>query len=253
MAQATWRSHSRGVRLTHGLLRGFRPPSEETAFLIAFSAVVLAVVILHARGAVKPRAEAFPGVADTTIAAPAPALPGVPLVQPVVPPPPVTLPLAERPAVPPPAPQSTLLTQPAVPMSVRSVDLKTLPALNNLTTQTGTSFDPQRVTYGQLSGAGEIALVSLQADGTAGTLAVAVVGIGKDGPQVLTLLTPDKTSRSRLNVTLDNGAVVMIQGVLGPEDPLCCPSQTKRSYYAWDGSRLQLQREVTSQNIGAKN
>jgi hypothetical protein len=138
-------------------------------------------------------------------------------------------------------------------MSIRSVDLQTLPALNNLTTQTGAAFDPQRVTYGDLTGAGEVALVPLRSDGTAGMLAVAVVGIGKDGPQVLALLSPDKSTRSQLNVTLEGGLIVMTRGVLGDEDPLCCPSQTRRGYYAWDGARLQLQREVTTQNVSAKN
>jgi hypothetical protein len=175
--------------------------------------------------------------------------------QPVVPPPPaVTAPPTEDVAVPPPPMQVQQPVQaPARPLTVRSVDLETLPALNNLATQTGASFDPQRVTYGNLAGAGEVALVALQSDGSAGTLAVAVVGIRNDRPQVLTLLAPDKTPRSRLNVSLDNGEIVMTQGVLGPEDALCCPSETKRSYYEWDGSRLQLQREVTTPNLSAKN
>jgi hypothetical protein len=109
------------------------------------------------------------------------------------------------------------------------------------------------VTYGDLGGAGQVALVPLQSGGTAGTVAVAVLGVGKDGPQAFALLTPDSASRTRLGVTLDSGLLVMTQGILGDEDPLCCPSQTKRSYFAWDGTRLQLQREVTTANVSAKN
>ena len=251
MAQATWHSHGRGFRLTHGLFRGFKPPGEETAFLLAFSAIILAVVVLHFRGAIKPRPEASPGVAIEAAALKPVEVPlaGPANTQPVVPPPPVTSP-ADVPAA-----QPSILTQPAVYPSVPigAVDLPTFPALINLTSQTGTSFDPRLVTYGDLAGAGQVALVPLQSGGTAGTLAVAVLGVVKDGPQVLALLSPDTASRSRLGVTLDNGILVTNRGILGDEDPLCCPSQTKRSYYTWDGARLQLQREVTTENVSAKN
>lgn len=253
MAQATWHSHGRGYRLTHGFLRGFKLPSEDTAFLLAFSAIMLAVVVLYARGAVKPRPETSPGIAIQAAALKPVEVPVAGPVnnQPVMPPPPVTAPLADQPAVP-----STVLTRPAQQfpkVPIGAIDLPTFPALINLTSQTGTSFDPSLVTYGDLDGAGQIALVPLQSGGTASTLAVAVLGTGKDGPQVLALLAPDTASRSRLGVTLDNGQLVMNQGVLGDEDPLCCPSQTKRSYYTWDGARLHLQREVTTTNPSAKN
>jgi hypothetical protein len=252
LAQATWHSHGRGYRLAHGLFRGFKPPSEETAFLLAFGAIILAVVVLHARGAIKPRPEASPGVAiEAAALKPVEvAVAGPVNTQPVIPPPPMTAPLAGPPVAP-----STLTLPaqafPAVPIG--AVDLETFPALINLATQTGTSFDPRLVTYGDLDGAGQVALVPLQSGGTAGTLAVAVLGVGKDGPQVLALLAPDTASRSRLGVTLDGGQLVMTQGVLGDEDPLCCPSQTRRTYYTWDGTRLQLQREVTTANPSAKN
>jgi len=253
LAQATWHSHSRGYRLTHGFLRGLKPPSEQTAFMLAFSAVVLAVVVLHFRGAIKPRPEASPGVAIEAAALKPVEVPlaGPANTQPVVPPAPITVPLADAPAVPMTAPAQPAQAFPAVPIG--AIDLETFPALINLTTQTGSTFDPRLVTYGDLNGAGQVALVPLQSGGTAGTLAVAVLGVGNDGPQVLALLAPDTASRSRLGVTLDNGLLVMTRGVLGDEDPLCCPSQMKRSYYTWDGSHLQLQREVTTANVSAKN
>jgi hypothetical protein len=248
VAQATWHSHGRGFRFTHGFLRGFKPPSEETAFLLAFSAIILAVIVLHARGAVKPRPEVSPGIAIEAVALTPVEVPLVGPIntQPVMPPPPVAAPLTDAPAVPMPA-----QAFPAVPIG--AIDLETFPALTNLTNQTGTTFDSRLVTYGDLAGAGQVALVPLQSGGTAGTLAVAVLGVGKDGPQAFALLTPDTASRNRLGVTLDNGLIVMTQGILGEEDPLCCPSQTKRSYFAWDGSRLQMQRELTTTNVSAKD
>ena len=53
-------------------------------------------------------------------------------------------------------------------------------------------FDPSLVTYGELAGAGDVALAPLQSGGTAGTLAIAVVGVNRDGPRVLALLTPEE-------------------------------------------------------------
>jgi hypothetical protein len=121
-------------------------------------------------------------------------------------------------------------------------------ALRNLVAQTGLSMDRELVTYGVVAGAGDVAIVPLLSSGSGGTMAVAVVGIGRDGPQVLALLTPDSSARGRIRVAVEGGQLVSSIAVLGPEDALCCPSQTKRIYYGWDGTRLRMEREVTSQN-----
>jgi hypothetical protein len=98
-----------------------------------------------------------------------------------------------------------------------------------------------------------VALVPLQSGGSAGTLALAIVGSGAGGPRVLTLYTPDAASRAKLRGGLEAGNLVVTTAVLGDEDPLCCPSATKRSYYTWVEGRLQLQREVTTANASAKD
>jgi hypothetical protein len=244
MAHATWHYAKPGFRNT-GLVRGFKPPSEETAILVLIGAIIAAVVILHMRDAVKPRPDASPGIAIEAVALTPVEVPlaGPRIAEPVVPPPPVAMAPEDKqavPALPPPA-------------SVRTLDLANMTALRNLAKQTGADLDPSRTSYGDLSGAGDVALVPLQSGGSAGTLGVAVIGGGRDGGQMLTLVMPDATSRARLRVELETGELVVTTAVLGPEDPLCCPSSTRRSYYTWDGAKLQLQRVVTAENVSAKN
>jgi hypothetical protein len=133
------------------------------------------------------------------------------------------------------------------------MDFNTLPAVRNLVAQTGTAVDPRLATYGELTGAGEVALVPLQSGGTSGTSAIAIVGNGREGVQVLTLLTPDAATRNRLHAALENGELVVTTAVLGDEDPLCCPSTTQRSYYTWAAQQLRLQRAQTTANASAKD
>jgi len=178
---------------------------------------------------------------------------------PVVPPPPViepqsvapfsipALPLEERPAISRAAvePSQPRASQPA---SIREVDVASLLAIRNLVTQTGLSIDPARVSYGDVAGLCEVAIVPMQSGGTGGTLAIAVLNMGSEGPQVLALLTPDFAERGRMRVAIEGGQIVASIGLLGPEDPLCCPSQTKRIYYYWNGAHLLMDRQITTIN-----
>lgn len=231
MAQAIWHSATSRTHTHRSWLRKFKLPSEESAVIIAIAAVVFAVVVLHQRDAVKPRPEAVPG---TAIEAASLTPIEVPLAGP----------RSDAPVVPPP---------PIINLTIRNVDFDAMPAVRNLIAQTGAVLDPRLVTYGDLTGAGEVALVPLQSGGTAGTSAIAVIGNGTGGPRVLTLLTPDAATRNRLRASLEDGNLVVTTAVLGDEDPLCCPSTTKRSFYTWDGSRLLLQREATTANLSAKD
>ena len=174
-------------------------------------------------------------------------------VQSVAPPGIPALPLEERPAIPRPAvqPSQPLAGQPA---SIRDVDVANLLAIRNLMTQTGLSVDPALVSYGEVARLGEVAVAPMQSGGTGGTLAIAVVSMGSEGPQVLALLTPDSAARGRMRVTVEGGQIVASVALLGPEDPLCCPGLTKRIYYYWDGARLLIDRQITSVNApSAKN
>jgi hypothetical protein len=140
------------------------------------------------------------------------------------------------------------------PTSIREVDVASLPAVRNLVMQTGLSVDPAIVSYGDVAGLGEVAIVPMQSGGSGGTLAIAVLAMGREGPQALALLTPDSASRGRMRVAIERGQIVASIGLLGPEDPLCCPSQTKRVYYYWNGANLLMDRQITSVNApGAKD
>jgi len=219
-----------------------------------------AVVFLQLQGMTRPRSAESPGIGIAATG----ALPAVP------PPPaiesrsgaPASIPalaLEERPAIPRAAAEPTqpLATQPTMasqPAQIRDVDVANLLAMRNLVAQTGLSIDPALISYGDVARLGEVAIVPMQSGGTGGTLAVAVLAMGREGPQVLALLTPDSAARGRMRVAVEGGQIVASIGLLGPEDPLCCPSQTKRIYYYWNGASLLMDRQITSVNApSAKN
>ena len=166
--------------------------------------------------------------------------------------------------VPPPIPATQAMSEatrpsqaePPVPLpaaratSIREADLSTLPALQNLLAPIGGAFDRASVSYATLTGAGEVAIVPIQSGGTAGNLAVAVIGMGGSGAQVFSLLTPDSATRG-LRVTAEEGQLVATTSVPGSEDPLCCPSQLRRTYYVWDGAKLRVERQVTVPNASS--
>jgi len=231
---------------------------------MAICAIVGAVVFLQLQGLTRPRPVESPGVSIEATGA-LPAVPPPPVIEPqsVAPASIPALPLEERPAVPraavePSQPSANPLAagHAAVPQaaSITDVDVTGLPAMRNLMTQTGLSVDPALVSYGNVAGLGEVAVVPMQSGGSGGTLAIAVLAMGREGPQVLALLTPDSAARSRMRVTVEGGQIVAAIAVLGPEDPLCCPSMTKRIYYYWNGASLLMDRQITSVNApSAKN
>jgi len=248
MAQTAWHTsnpsfYPRGLHLPRF---GFRPPSQEAGLAFAIAVIVGAVVFLQLQGIARPRAAESPGIGIEATGA-LPAVPPPALIEPrsvvlsSVP----ALPLEERPAIPAVESAQPLASQPT---SIRDVDIAGLLAMRNLVTQTGLSIDPALVSYGEVAGLGDIAMVPMQSGGSGGTLAIAVLAMGGEGPQVLALLTPDSATRGRMRVSIEGGQIVASIGLLGPEDPLCCPSQTKRIYYYWNGARLLVDRQITSQN-----
>jgi len=208
----------------------------------------------------RPRSAESPGIGIAAMGT-LPAVPPPPAIESrsVAPATLPALPLEERPAIPPTAvePAQPLAAQPTTAIqtaSIRNVDVANLLAIRNLVAQTGLTIDPALISYGEVARLGEVAIVPMQSGGTGGTLAIAVLAIGREGPQVLALLTPDSAARGRMRVGFEGGQIVASIGLLGPEDPLCCPSQTKRIYYYWNGASLLMDRQITSVNApSAKN
>ena len=42
-------------------------------------------------------------------------------------------------------------------------------------------------------------------------------------------------------------------GVMGPSDPLCCPSELRTTTFRWDGNHLQVESETTQKQTTPKN
>lgn len=128
------------------------------------------------------------------------------------------------------------------PPDIRAEDLTQQPALRGFLASAGGEVDPSRVIYVDLTEDGvEEAVVPVSSGGEGGDLAVFVFGYRAGRLRELLRALPEG-SRS-IAVDVEAGQLVTTQGVYGPGDPLCCPSQLLRQYYRWDGSALVVERE----------
>ncbi len=107
----------------------------------------------------------------------------------------------------------------------------------------GGEVDPASIIYVDLTEDGvEDAIVPVSSGGTLGDIAVFVYGYGSGGLGLLLEAFPQQSSS--IHAGLDGqGRLVTEEGVFGPDDPLCCPSEVLRRYYRWDGTALVVDRE----------
>lgn len=149
-------------------------------------------------------------------------------------------------ASPTPLSTATATPIPATPTPVsdiRDEDLTQHPALQDLLAAGG-EVDGSRIIYVDLTEDGvDDAIVPISSGGTGGDLAVVVLGYGPDGLEELLRVLPRETRSIRAKV--EEGQLVTTEGVYGPNDALCCPSQILTTWYGWDGSALVVEREET--------
>ena len=125
---------------------------------------------------------------------------------------------------------------------IRDEDLTQHAALQDFLAAGG-EVDASRIIYVDLTEDGvDDAIVPISSGGTGGDLAVVVLGYGPVGLGELLRAVP--TSR-RIRATVEEGQLVTTEGVYGPNDALCCPSQILTTWYGWDGSALVVEREET--------
>ena len=141
---------------------------------------------------------------------------------------------------------------PADAAAIRSTDFAAQPAVKTLLAQVGGELDPRAIEYTDLTGDGrEEAVVPVSSGGTLGNLAYLVFTLRGGSPNVVLTRTIDKTSRSGLKMEMEDGRLVELVGEYGPEDPLCCPTYLRKTYFRWDGSALQVEREEKGPNPNA--
>jgi hypothetical protein len=148
-----------------------------------------------------------------------------------------------------PSPAATAVETPATSPAVdrgriRALDLAAVPAVAALLARAGGSFDRAAVQFGDVTGDGvEEAVVPVSSDGTQG--ASAFVVLTPAGGSARSLLEVAAGSRGGVGTRIEDGSVVAVEPVYGPDDPECCPGSLRRSIYTWDGEALALASQTT--------
>jgi hypothetical protein len=97
------------------------------------------------------------------------------------------------------------------------------------------------------------AIVPITSDGTLGNVAYIVLTMPSGAPSAILTRTMDRSAASGLRMTVDGGVLKEAVGVMGPSDPLCCPSELRTTTFRWDGTKLQVENETTHKQTSPKN
>ena len=139
----------------------------------------------------------------------------------------------------------------ATPSSaIRSIDLKGAASVQKLLDDTGGQYIQGDVVYADLTGDGaEDAIVPISSGGTLGDLAFVVLALS--GDEMRALLSEFPRSGHGLSVTAVAGKLVKTEALPGPDDPECCPSELRKTTYAWNGTTLAVESVETVANPDA--
>jgi hypothetical protein len=146
---------------------------------------------------------------------------------------------------------ATASPEPRTPSSeIRGLDLASADAVQALLDTTGGTYVQDSVLYADLTDDGaEEAVVPVSSGGTLGDVAFIVLML-EDGA-IETLLTVGPDAGTGISVSIEDGKVITLEPVPGPDDPECCPSQFFQRVYAWDGSALRLDSSGFIDNPGS--
>ncbi|HZP57746.1 MAG TPA: hypothetical protein VFC53_09350 [Dehalococcoidia bacterium] len=148
-----------------------------------------------------------------------------------------------------PAPEAT--STPA-PIDIRTVDLATDPIVKAFLSSTGGELSQDDVLYADLTGdANAEAIVPVSSGGTLGNLGFLVLAPTSSGTRQLLAVNAQPVGGSGITVAVENGQLVETQAAYGTDDPLCCPTQLRKTTYAWDGSQLGQASSVLVPNPDA--
>jgi len=149
-----------------------------------------------------------------------------------------------------------VVTEPAAGTStpapdIRDEDLTQQPGLQEFLTDAGGIVEANLIVYVDLTEDGvEDAVVPVSGGGEGGDIAVFVYGYSQGGLAELLRVLPQD---SVLSATIEEGALNVSEPVYAEGDPLCCPSELKKTAYGWDGSQLTVKSEVTEQQSPPKD
>ena len=147
-----------------------------------------------------------------------------------------------------PPPERTATAAPGP--DIDEVDFSQVPAVQALLEDSGGRLLPEEIIFADLTGDGaEEAVVPISSGGTGGNIAYAVFGYRGGDPEEILVVKPEA---GRVMVAVEDGVLAETQPVYAPEDPLCCPSQLRHTYYRWDGRELVVDHEITEKVPSAK-
>jgi len=139
--------------------------------------------------------------------------------------------------------EATATAAPTGAPDIRQEDLPAQPGLQEFVNASGGAADMARTGYADLTEDGvDDAVVPVSSGGEGGDIAVFVFGY-QDGE--LTELLRVMPEDSSLHAETVDGALTITEPVFAEGDPLCCPSQLRRTTYRWDGSELSLADDET--------
>lgn len=126
---------------------------------------------------------------------------------------------------------------------IRQADLVTQPGLVDFLTTSGGAIDGTRIVYLDLTAdEEEEAVIPISSGGESGDIAAFVYGYQGEQLTELLRVMPDERS---LSVETGEGVLTIVQPIFAEGDPLCCPSQLRRTTYRWDGSALTVAEDET--------
>jgi hypothetical protein len=139
--------------------------------------------------------------------------------------------------------------------AIRSIDFSQDPTTQDLLARVGSGrVAREAVLFADLTGdQKEEAVVPITSDGTLGNVAYIVLTMSSGKPSAILTRTMDRTAGSGLRMAVDAGKLKELVGVMGPSDPLCCPSELRTTTFRWDGSKLQVDGETTAKQPSSKN
>lgn len=136
--------------------------------------------------------------------------------------------------------------------AIRDLDLKSAPVVTAAVRQLGGEVDLAAVVYWDLTGDGrEEAVVPISSGGTLGNVAYLVLTVRSGVLESILTKPADGPTGGGIVMSVEDGRLVSLVPVYGPEDPLCCPASLKKTTYRWDGSRLQSAGEEVIPNPNA--
>jgi hypothetical protein len=137
---------------------------------------------------------------------------------------------------------------------IRSVDLESAPAVDAFIEELGGTYEQSSVLYADVTGDDiEDATIPVSSGGTLGDIGFIVVtlddGDEADGEASVSEALSVDAREYGVSVSIEDGKLVSVEPVPGPDDPECCPSQIRTTTYEGDGGTgLTEESSVVEEN-----